>query len=126
MPLSVKNASDMQLPNVMGLADGGDENFLGVILSHPHADHYGLLTKAPRTPVLLMVVIRVDVRYLIDHVIPLACGGLNSPKNIQWQPSKKLGLKIDANVWGVRFSKPNGNYVGYRTVERMIFSQNIV
>ena len=23
--------------------------------------------------------------YIIDHVKPLACGGLDSPKNMQWQ-----------------------------------------
>lgn len=23
--------------------------------------------------------------YVIDHVIPLACGGLDTPKNMQWQ-----------------------------------------
>jgi len=23
--------------------------------------------------------------YVIDHVLPLACGGLDTPKNMQWQ-----------------------------------------
>ena len=30
--------------------------------------------------------------YIIDHIKPLACGGLDSPKNMQWQS------KADARV----------------------------
>ena len=46
MPLSVSSTADVPLPEVSGLADNKDNNFLGVVLSHPHADHYGLLSKA--------------------------------------------------------------------------------
>jgi ribonuclease J len=48
MPLTLGNQMDAALPAISGLAEGSDEDFLGVVLSHPHADHYGLLSKAAK------------------------------------------------------------------------------
>lgn len=48
-PLNVDHDADLPLPSVAGLATGDDASLLGVILSHPHFDHYGLLAKVPRT-----------------------------------------------------------------------------
>lgn len=48
MPLNFGDSLDVALPAIAGLADGNNENFLGVVLSHPHADHYGLLGKAAK------------------------------------------------------------------------------
>ena len=31
--------------------------------------------------------------YVIGHVIPLACGGLDSPKNMQWQTMQEARAK---------------------------------
>ena len=40
------------LPGVPGLADGDDPSLLGVLISHPHLDHYGLLDQvSDRVPV---------------------------------------------------------------------------
>ena len=44
-PLTAVDDEDVALPNVAGLADGRDPSLLGVVISHPHADHYGLLPK---------------------------------------------------------------------------------
>src|SRR3990172_5160238 len=44
-PLGVEPDVDLALPTVTGLADGDDPSLLGVLLSHPHFDHYGLLAK---------------------------------------------------------------------------------
>jgi len=53
-PLGVEPDVDLALPTVTGLADGDDPSLLGVLLSHPHFDHYGLLAKVPRgVPVYL-------------------------------------------------------------------------
>ena len=39
------------LPGVPGLADGSDPALGGVVISHPHLDHYGLIGQVdPRTP----------------------------------------------------------------------------
>ena len=45
-PLECDGPSQDLLPPVAGLADGGNPDLLGVVLSHPHADHYGLLASA--------------------------------------------------------------------------------
>lgn len=31
--------------------------------------------------------------YIIDHIIPLACGGADSPENMQWQTKSEAKLK---------------------------------
>ena len=31
--------------------------------------------------------------YVIDHVLPLACGGLDTPKNMQWQTLQEARAK---------------------------------
>ena len=41
-PLSAGRSERVPLPSVPGLADGGDPDLLGVLISHPHLDHYGL------------------------------------------------------------------------------------
>ena len=76
MPLSVQNADDVTLPNVDGLADGNDENFLGVILSHPHADHYGLLFKAARN---IHVFLGQDAQRILRAALPFTNFGLDLP-----------------------------------------------
>jgi len=44
-PLTAVDGEDVALPGVAGLADGHDPSLLGVVISHPHPDHYGLLPK---------------------------------------------------------------------------------
>jgi ribonuclease J len=42
------------LPGVPGLADGSDPDLRGVVISHPHLDHYGLIGQVdPRVPVFI-------------------------------------------------------------------------
>ena len=42
------------LPEVPGLADGSDPELCGVVISHPHLDHYGLIGQVhPRVPVFI-------------------------------------------------------------------------
>jgi ribonuclease J len=42
------------LPGVPGLADGSDPSLAGVLISHPHLDHYGLLDQVhPEVPVVI-------------------------------------------------------------------------
>lgn len=42
LPLDGSDPDTMPLPAVSGLASGDDPAFLGVVISHPHQDHYGL------------------------------------------------------------------------------------
>jgi ribonuclease J len=53
LPLDVKNSTDEPLPPVAGLADG-DSSIVGLLVSHGHPDHYGLVAKAhPAVPVFI-------------------------------------------------------------------------
>lgn len=47
-PLSAPRNAELPLPDVPGLA-GGESDLLGVVLSHAHLDHYGLLAGIPET-----------------------------------------------------------------------------
>lgn len=46
-PLDVDVDAVIELPPVAGLATGDDPNLLGVLVSHLHMDHWGLLPKVP-------------------------------------------------------------------------------
>ncbi len=42
LPLDARESHEKYLPEIVGL-DGGDPTLLGVLVSHPHIDHFGLL-----------------------------------------------------------------------------------
>jgi ribonuclease J len=46
MPLTAPDPTKVELPRINGLI-GGNHGFLGIVISHPHFDHYGLIQKAP-------------------------------------------------------------------------------
>lgn len=53
MPITVAPGTEVPLPAVEGLERGGD-GLLGVVLSHPHPDHFGLVGKAaPSVPIYI-------------------------------------------------------------------------
>jgi ribonuclease J len=76
MPLTLGNPVDVALPDIAGLADGRDEHFLGVILSHPHADHYGLLSMAAKST---RVYLGQDSQRLLRAALPFTTFGLDFP-----------------------------------------------
>jgi ribonuclease J len=43
LPLDAENNSSQYLPEISGF-DGNDPSLLGILISHPHLDHFGLLT----------------------------------------------------------------------------------
>ena len=43
LPLDAENNDPKYLPEIKGL-DGKDPSFLGILISHPHVDHFGLLS----------------------------------------------------------------------------------
>lgn len=74
MPLTAANPDDVCLPEVSGLMDGDDPNFLGIVISHPHQDHYGLLPKAhPATPVF----IGKEAHAILEASAPFSPSGLH-------------------------------------------------
>lgn len=53
MPLTAPDPESVRLPQIGGL-ERDDPDFLGIVVSHPHFDHYGLLRKArPETHVFI-------------------------------------------------------------------------
>lgn len=53
-PLWAETSDRLPLPNVAGLASGGDRSLLGVVISHAHPDHYGLAELLPDEVPLFM------------------------------------------------------------------------
>ena len=82
MPLTQGNPVDAAMPDIAGLADGKDKNFLGVVLSHPHVDHYGLLSMAAKnTPVYL----GKDSKRLLLAALPFTTFGLDLPNGLTYR-----------------------------------------
>jgi ribonuclease J len=53
-PLWADWGETVPLPDVPGLADGSDRSLAGVIISHPHLDHYGLIEQVhPNVPLYI-------------------------------------------------------------------------
>jgi len=51
LPLDAENNSAQYLPDISGL-DGSSPSLLGIFISHPHLDHFGLLVHvSPKIPV---------------------------------------------------------------------------
>lgn len=46
LPLDAASSEDAVLPSIPGLGTPKDGSLLGVVLSHPHQDHFGLIAKA--------------------------------------------------------------------------------
>ena len=42
-PLMGEVFGEAALPDVEGLTDGSNPNLQGIVISHPHLDHYGLV-----------------------------------------------------------------------------------
>lgn len=54
LPLGDTGAAARQLPPVPGLTTGDDDTLLGIVISHPHQDHWGLLPEVhPSVPVFI-------------------------------------------------------------------------
>ena len=46
LPLNAGEPDPRLLPSIPGLESGGNSDLLAIVISHPHADHYGLLAVA--------------------------------------------------------------------------------
>ena len=82
MPLTVGNPVGALLPRISGLADGSDQDFLGVVLSHPHADHYGLLSEAA---VNTRVYLGQDSQSLLRAAVPFTTFGLDLSNGVTYR-----------------------------------------
>jgi ribonuclease J len=53
VPLDADDAATVKMPDVPGL-NGEDSSLLGIVISHPHQDHYGLASRVPASTTFLM------------------------------------------------------------------------
>ena len=72
MPLTAPDPANVKLPQIDGL-QGDDHNFLGIVVSHPHFDHYGLIQKAPSST---RIFIGSDAEKILRAAIPFGSFGV--------------------------------------------------
>ena len=53
LPLDAEDPDQIEMPDVPGLG-AEDPSMLGIIISHPHQDHYGLASRVPKATAFLM------------------------------------------------------------------------
>jgi len=77
LPLDADENTSQYLPEVSGL-DGNDPTLLGVLISHPHIDHFGLLAHiSPRVPVGM----GAAARRILIAAAPFLPTNLSVPEN---------------------------------------------
>src|ERR1035437_9578351 len=74
-PLNVSLDESVPLPPVPGLGDAPDGKETAVVISHPHADHYGLLREAAAE---LPVFIGDEAARLLDAALPFTDFGMSA------------------------------------------------
>ncbi|MBT5266112.1 MAG: MBL fold metallo-hydrolase [Rhodospirillaceae bacterium] len=67
LPLEAAGADKNLLPPIPGLLDGDNPDLLGVVVSHPHGDHHGLLASADPS---IQVYMGDGARRLLEAVAP--------------------------------------------------------
>ena len=75
LPLDAEENSRKYLPKTSGL-DGSDPSLLGVLISHPHLDHFGLLAHiSPKIPVGM----GAAARRILEAAVPFLPGNRPNP-----------------------------------------------
>ncbi len=74
MPLTAANPDEVELPDIRGLKEGNNPDFLGIIISHPHQDHYGLL---PRAHADTRIFIGKEAHAILEAAAPFSPSGLH-------------------------------------------------
>ena len=90
LPLDASAPDTVPLPGVRGLSEH-DAKLLGIILSHGHRDHWGLVPRArPETPIVMgraaESVMRAASDFVPDGFAPKATAYLTSGKRLQLGP----------------------------------------
>ena len=88
LPLDAESNDKKYLPNIPGL-DGSDDSLLAVLISHPHLDHFGLLSHVSGN---ISVIMGKDARNILIKAAPFLRGdwtvpvlGLNFKSEIQFE-----------------------------------------
>jgi len=103
-PLSGSPEPATLLPDLPGLKGVPDPHLLGVILSHPHQDHYGLLSHAPKDlPVYLgreaILMLRAAELFTRDKAIPQVLTPYTSGAQFQVGPFRITPYLVDHSAF---------------------------
>ena len=103
-PLSAGPDDDVPLPAVAGLETGGAPSLLGIIISHGHLDHYGLLERAhPDIPVYMgkaaARILAEAAFFLRNPVVPKPSGFLKDGLPLDIGPFRVTPYLVDHSAF---------------------------
>ena len=89
LPLDAENNDPKYLPDIKGL-DGNDPSFLGILISHPHVDHFGLLSHISED---IPVGMGPAARRILKVAAPFMPGKWPAPEH-GWDYKSEVPLKL--------------------------------
>ena len=91
MPLTLANQHDAELPEIEGLGNGSNQNLLGIVISHPHQDHYGLL---PMVHSSIPVYIGKDAHAILEASAAFSPSGLHIEHVVHYRHKEPFQIGI--------------------------------
>ena len=89
MPLMGGLSPAEAMPPVPGLTDGSNPNLLAIVISHPHADHYGLASDAhPSIPVY----IGSEAHKLLRAAVAFTPFGIDLPNAVHYRHGQPFDI----------------------------------
>ena len=110
-PLSAGWDEEVSLPAVPGLSDGSDPSLAGVIISHPHLDHYGLIDQ---------VDVRVPIYIGQEAVQLLAGSAFFSAAGVKVQPTGYLSDAVSLAIGAFTVTPYLMDHSGYDSYSLLI------
>jgi ribonuclease J len=104
LPLDAESNSPMYLPDISGL-DGDDPSLLGIMITHPHLDHFGLLAHiSPKIPVGMGAAARRILTAAAPFLpgnwpVPASGWNLNSGNRLEIGPFKITPYLVDHSAY---------------------------
>ena len=103
LPLDAEENSAELMPAIPGLRET-DTGLLGVLLSHPHMDHYGLLKHArPDLPVAMGAagrrILEAAAPWVRDPIVPAAGPVLADRQHFAWGPFQVTPYLVDHSAF---------------------------
>jgi len=103
-PLSAGPDDDVPMPDVAGLTTGEDASLRGIVISHGHLDHYGLIADAhPNVPVFMgeaaARILAEAAFFLRDPVVPSPGGFLKDRVPLDIGPFRVTPYLVDHSAF---------------------------
>lgn len=102
LPLDAESVNADLLPNVSGL-QARDSSLLGIVLSHGHRDHWGLIPKASSVPLYMGKaterIMRAAAQFVPDSFAPQAAGHLSHGTQLSIGPFQVTPFLVDHSAF---------------------------